>query len=195
MQYFENFSAIYYDINGKKELVIDILKRALIKSNVINNIDAYIEYNVKDGDSLQSISYSLYDSVYPFWIIMLINQNLNPYFSLPIDENVLKKQAIIKYGENNLYNIHHYEDDDGNTVDSPMFYDNIERKYYRMMNNSRVYVNSDLLTVSDKESVDNVIEVSNWQYELNENEKKRTIKLLRPEYLDSVISEFNEMVG
>lgn len=195
MQYFQNFSALYYKINGKDELVIDILKRALIKSEVISNIDAYLEYEVKEGDSLQSISYNLYDSVYPFWIILLMNQQLDPYFCLPVNENILKEQSKKKYGEDNLYNIHHYEDNNGNVVDNPIFHDKQENKFYRIINGNNVYINPDLMTDEEKNKSITYKEITNWQYEVNENEKRRKIKLLRPEYLDAVIDEFNGMVG
>lgn len=194
MQYFQNFSALYYKINGKDELVIDILKRALIKSDVINNIDAYLEYEVKEGDSLQSISYNLYDSVYPFWIILLMNQELNPYFCLPVKEDILKEQAKKKYGEDHLYDIHHYEDQNGNKIDNPLFYDEIANKFYRIINNERIYINSNLI-IQSQDNSKTYKEVSNWQYEINMNEKRRTIKLLRPEYLDAVLDEFNDLVS
>ena len=195
MQYFQNFSALYYKINGKDELVIDILKRALIKADVVNNIDAYLEYEVKEGDSLQSISYNLYDSVYPFWIILLMNQELNPYFCLPVKEDILKEQAKKKYGEDHLYDIHHYEDSQGVKVDNPIFYEELTNKFYRIINGENIYINSNLVTYDEQTRSKSYTPISNWQYEINENEKKRTIKLLRPEYLDAVLDEFNEMVG
>lgn len=195
MQYFQNFSALYYKVNGKDELVIDILKRALIRSDVVNNIDAYLEYEVKDGDSLQSISYNLYDSVYPFWIIMLINQELNPYFCLPIDEKILKEQAKLKYGEEHLYDIHHYEDSEGNIVDNPAIFDDETEKYYRIINGEKIFINANLLSFGEQEYSKSYKGITNWSYEVSINEKKRTIKLLRPEYLDTVIDEFNDMVS
>lgn len=195
MQYFKNFSSLYYNINGNEELVIDILKRAMIKSNVVNNVDAYLEYEVKSGDTMQSISYSIYDSVYPFWIIMLINQELNPYTCLPIDEQILLEQSENKYGKDNLYNIHHYEDEKGNVIDSPLQYDSNTKNYYRIINGEIVYINENLIPYNEKTSIGKYKEITNWQYEINNNEKKRKIKLLRPEYLDSVINEFYTMVG
>lgn len=192
MQYFQNFSALYYNVNGKQELVIDILKRALMKTNVINNVEAYLLYTVKDGDSLQSISYDLYGTVYPFWVIMLINQELNPYYCLPISEDILKKQSIIKYGEEHLYDLHHYENQYGDVVENPVFFDEISKKYYMLINNEKVYINEniDVSIIGEK-----YVKINNWQYEVNENEKKRHIKLLRPEYLDFVINEFDALVG
>lgn len=195
MQFFKNFSTLYYDVNKDRELVIDILKRAMMRSNVVNNVEAYLEYTVKEGDSLQSISYKLYGSTYPFWVIMLINQELNPYYTLPLSEEVLKRQAIVKYGEDNLYEIHHYEDKEGNVVDSPAFKKPYEDVYYRVINGQEIIINNDLITDEQKKNIDAILPISNWQYEIKENEKKRNIKLLRPEYINYVINEFNAMVG
>lgn len=190
MQYFQDFSTLYYNIKGQNELVIDILKRALIKSNVINNIDAYLEYTVKEGDNLQSISYNLYDSVYPFWVILLINQELNPYYCLPLSDEILYKQAVEKYGEEHLNDTHHYEDKNGNIIDHPIFQD--LHGWYRIINGEKIYINKDL--INQNIVLEEYQKISNWEYEIKNNEKKRTIKLLRPEYLDFVIEEFNSIV-
>jgi hypothetical protein len=39
------------------------------------------------------------------------------------------------------------------------------------------------------------ISVSNRQYEERENEKKRTIKILRPELVGDFLKEFDEIIG
>ena len=61
-----------------------------------------------------------------------------------------------------------------------------------LINNEKVYINEniDVSIIGEK-----YVEINNWQYEVNENEKKRYIKLLRPEYLDFVINEFDALVG
>lgn len=191
MQYFKNFSAIYYTLNNETRLLVDITKRVVLQSEVISNTDAYVEYQVKDTDTLQSISNAIYEQTYPFWIIMLVNRMLNPYIALPFNETNLLKYVSNKYGEDNIYNIHHYEDENGNIVDYPLILEN--NNYYRIINNVKVKINEKLIYNNQLHQKN--IPVTNYEYENRINENKRNIKLLKPEFLDTIIEQFNSAVG
>lgn len=51
------------------------------------------------------------------------------------------------------------------------------------------YINSDGYIVNSTEP--GATSVSNYQYEDQENEKKRRIKILKPQYIEAVVREFN----
>lgn len=190
MQYFKNFSAIYYTLNNETRLLVDITKRVILEGEVVNNTDAYVEYQVKDTDTLQSISNAIYDQTYPFWVIMLVNRMLNPYIALPFNEANLLKYISNKYGENNVYNIHHYEDENGNIVDYPLLFEN--NNYYRVINNSKIQINKNL--IYNNQLYQKSTPITNYDYENRINESKRNIKLLKPEFLDTIVEQFNSAV-
>lgn len=190
MQYFKNFSAIYYTLNNETRLLVDITKRVILEGEVINNTDAYVEYQVKDTDTLQSISNAIYEQTYPFWVIMLVNKMLNPYIALPFNESNLLKYISNKYGENNIYNVHHYEDENGNIVDYPLVLEN--NNYYRIINGNKVQINEKLIYNNQLQQKN--IPVTNYEYENRINESKRNIKLLKPEFLDTIVEQFNSAV-
>lgn len=192
MQYFKNFEAIYYTLNKETRLLVDITKRVIIKSNVVNNTDAYVEYQVKDNDTLQSISQSIYDQTYPFWVIMLVNKMINPYIALPFTEKDLLKYVKNKYGEENIYSVHHYEDENGNIVDYPIIIDDETGDLYRIINDQHVRINKDL--IYQHQITCNYNPVTNYDYEARINENKRNIKLLKPEFLNTVVEQFNHAV-
>ena len=190
MQYFKNFSAIYYTLNNETRLLVDITKRVILDGEVINNTDAYVEYQVKDTDTLQSISNAIYEQTYPFWIIMLVNKMLNPYIALPFNEANLLKYISNKYGDDNIYNIHHYEDENGNIVDYPLVFEN--NNYYRIIDNNKIQINEKL--IYNNQLYQKNIPVTNYEYENRINESKRNIKLLKPEFLDTIVEQFNSAV-
>ena len=190
MQYFKNFSAIYYTLNNETRLLVDITKRVILDGEVINNTDAYVEYQVKDTDTLQSISNAIYEQTYPFWIIMLVNKMLNPYIALPFNEANLLKYISNKYGDDNIYNIHHYEDENGNIVDYPLVFEN--NNYYRIIDDNKIQINEKL--IYNNQLYQKNIPVTNYEYENRINESKRNIKLLKPEFLDTIVEQFNSAV-
>lgn len=191
MQYFKNFSAIYYTLNNETRLLVDITKRVIIKGNVINNTDAYVEYQVKDNDTLQSISQSIYDQTYPFWVIMLINKMINPYIALPFTERDLLKFVKHKYGEEHIFDTHHYEDENGNITDYPIVVD-LDNNFYRIINGVEVAVDKKMLYANQISQT--CLPVTNYEYENRINEEKRNIKLLKPEFLDTIVEQFNMAV-
>lgn len=191
MQYFKNFSALYYTLNNENRLLVDITKRVVIDNNIINNTDSYVEYQVKDTDTLQSIAYTLYDQTYPFWIIMLVNKLLNPYLALPFTEANLMKFIKNKYGEEHIYDIHHYEDENGKNVDFPIIEEGDH--FYRIIDGEKVLISNN--HVFNNQITQKNIPITNYDFEYRNNENKRNIKLLKPEFLDVIVEQFNNAVG
>ena len=191
MQYFKNFSAIYYTLDNETRLLVDITKRVILNSDIISNTDSYVEYLVKDTDTLQSIAYALYEQTYPFWIIMLVNRMLNPYLALPFNTENLDRYIKNKYGEEHIFDIHHYEDEKGNIIDHPLVYEN--NNYYRIINDKKILINTKLIYKNQFQQVS--IPITNYEYENRINENKRNIKLLKPEFLDTIVEQFNSAVG
>ena len=62
-------------------------------------------------------------------------------------------------------------------------------KYETDIYTTRHYVNEDGFIVNQTAS--GAVSVSNYQYELDENEKRRTIKLVHPDYVSIVINNIN----
>lgn len=60
---------------------------------------------------------------------------------------------------------------------------------YNNINSTHHYVNSDGLIVNSTAS--GAVAVTNLQYEIEENEKRRRIKVIKPQYIESLLREFN----
>jgi len=103
--YFDKFPILsYLDSFGpvaRRKLVTDILTRVQISTQGKEDSSFFVSYDLKDGDRPENISDRLYDTPEYFWVVLLVNDALNPYYDLPLDivslENYAKKKYFGKY--------------------------------------------------------------------------------------------------
>lgn len=103
--YFDKFPILRYlngfDTDTRVTLVTDILRRVRARNVATEQSSFFIDYDTQDGDTPESISHRLYDSSDFFWVVLLLNEALNPYYDMALDtislENYIKKKYFGKY--------------------------------------------------------------------------------------------------
>lgn len=170
--YFQNFQPIVVDFSqyGEKPkayLVTDILQNVRIKTDLLANIVYYESYDISDGDTPEIISEMFYGTPNYHWVIMMVNERYDYINDFPMIPASLEVFIREKYGEQNIYNIHHYETADG------------------------YIVNSDYL---NPQGISDALPVTNYDYEYAQNETKRSIKMIPPEILADVLTQFREIM-
>jgi hypothetical protein len=122
MSYFTKLPEIYYDfvLNGANKLFIvrDITANVRPLKNTLDNITLYDLYDIIDGETPEIISQKFYGSPNYHWAIMIANQKYDYLNDWPLPYDRLVQYCIDKYGEDNIYDIHHYEDENGYVVNS-----------------------------------------------------------------------------
>jgi len=177
MQYFNEFPVINYNlsgVNGNTKEVTDIWRRVKVRSKIANNVALFDKFDVPEGDSPETVAYKVYGSADYFWVVCLLNNVVNRYYDWPLDEYNFQQYVADKYS--NPAGIHHYEITQSSgkqTGDGPSDYSH------------KLEVNSD---TSGAQSVSNI------EYERREQDKKRQIKLLQPNYLNNFIDEFRRLI-
>jgi hypothetical protein len=221
MKYFESFPKLIYTFgqdNFNQQLVTNIFARSSFLREVANNVDIAYEYQVQDSDTPEIIAHKVYGDPYRSWIVLLYNKIINPYYDWPMKNDVLETYVANKYGtslELTKSTIHHYE----KVVDQVASYNGVVLQKntasfiistYDYNQNTESLVLNTLPTTADT-SVTISTEtlnyntytltvttthkaVSNYTYEFNENEKRRTIKLLEDIYVTRVEQEFKEIM-
>lgn len=120
--YFKNFDQIFYDfdINGNRDLkvVTDITRNIRFRKQILSNITTYDEYDVMDGETPEIIAEKVYGNPAYHWIIMLANDRYDYINDFPLSTYNLEKHIKQKYGEDHMYDTHHYINSDGYVVDS-----------------------------------------------------------------------------
>lgn len=149
--YFKPFDNIVYA--NKK--IVDITKRADIIPQLKNTVALYFYYIVEDDNRPEDVAFKVYGDENLYWIILMINDVINPYTDWIMSDSNLTKYCQEKYSD--IDAVHHYKDVDGNWANEGTSVSNIE--YERELNNS-----------------------------------KRRIKLIRPEYISTVVSQLEKLL-
>lgn len=144
-------------------IITNLLNRAKIKNiEVVIGSKIYDSYIISDGEKPETIAEKYYGSTSYFWIVLFANNIKNIYEEWPKSQEVFDKYVIEKYKsvEYAKTNIHHFEDEDG------------------------FHITQDSWNGLDK------TKISVYDYEMKINEDKRIINLIRPEYKNQIVREF-----
>ena len=165
--YFEMFPKIEYDLlgNGNSIFFTDITKRSVIRKEVLEQISNFDFYDVQNGESAEIIADVYYQNIFLHWIVLMANNITNLYEQWPKSLSNLESYIDEKYGDN-ANSVHHYviNQTSGDTTKEIILTDNT--------------YHSDAATVS------------NYQYEVDLNDSKRRIRLIRPEFVSQIIEEY-----
>ena len=179
MYFDNNFPTIVYDSAGDGTFkdVKNLLRRVALNTKVKTNTLLYDTYDVKEGETPESIADKLYDDAELHWVIMLVNDITDRYHQWPMRYSQFLQYVNDKYDDVNA--VHHYEiaQTSGNTNTK------IE-----------VYSNSALFS-GDNDFYGTATAITNLEYEESLQDQRRKIKLLDPQYLPQFISEFESLMG
>ena len=177
-KFFDQFPRINYNlsgVNGNTTIVTDIFRRVKARSKIQDNITLFDKYTVMEGEKPEDVAYKAYGDSDYFWVVTLVNNIVNRYYDWPLEEFVFQQYVADKYS--NPDGIHHYEVTQSSGKQSgegPADYSH------------KLEVNS---THPGAQSV------SNREYEQREQDKKRQIRILSPQYLAAFEEEFVKLIS
>ena len=167
MSYFSKFPNYAYDLSDtqNRTLITDILRRVNLKGNARANTLVFDQYVVQDGDQPDMVAHKYYGDSTLHWVIVTIN-NITSRYDWPLDQVALSDFVRDKY--DNPDGIHHYEINatSGDTT-------------------KKLQVSSD---------TDGALPVTNYEYEQNENDNKRRIRLLDAAYIQQFTKDFERLI-
>ncbi len=114
--YFQKFPQTFYSLDNRAtvQVVTNFLLRCIIADEVKNNYSAYELYDVRDGETPEILAFQFYGDSNLHWIILHMNDILDPRFDWPLDTYNFQRFVDGKYSSPD--EIHHYENTDGNIV-------------------------------------------------------------------------------
>ena len=171
MSYFNKFPTVLYDSNGfaGPKLVTNILKRVRVRTNMAKEFVLLDPYDVQDGETPEILADRHHGSPYYHWVIMLLNNVYDPQHDWPKSTRQMQLFMKGKYGSAANQNAtHHYEapQESGDTT----------------------------IMMEVPSTYSDAVAISNYTYEHNHNELKRSIDLLNNQYLGPFVSEFEREV-
>ena len=139
---------------------------------------------IEDGERPDSIAEGLYASAKYDWVVLLSANIVNVENEWPISEGLLWDIANEKYGEN-LNAVHHYETKE------------VKDSEDRLILPGKLVVDSDF-TIQDPDNynltLNPTVAVSNWLVETRKNDKKRAIKVIKREYLSTLVNDTKNLM-
>ena len=170
--YFNAFPVILYDSKGDDnfKIVTNLLRRVAIRTKVKANTALFDTYEVGEGESPESIAWKLYGDVDYHWIVLLMNDITDRYHEWPLSTSQFQSFLNEKYSDPD--GTHHYEI--SQTSGETTIKINIGAS------------NTDYPTAT---------EITNFEYEESEQNKKRQIRLLDPAYIGQFSEEFKSITN
>lgn len=211
-RYFNYFPKTVYtannDTNGL-DTVTNIIARFSFERSLKENSSVFYKYQVKESDTPEIIASKYYNNPERHWIVLLFNDIIDPQYDWPLEYRTLIEYIDQKYSANgaanttpvsgirwaqNANHIHSYYKVITNTTTEDTFITKIEV-------DANAYANIALTTTSyalqDNTTVTQAITKETktyYEYEVDVNESKREISLLKPEFVPAVESEFKKVV-
>jgi hypothetical protein len=208
MNYFESLPKIITpDQNGYPILMTNILARASIVQELLNNPMQFYEYAIQDGDTPEIVADKYYEDPFKYWIVLFSNQILDPVWEWPMTYEELIMYIDNKYASE--------ADDAGKT---PYEYVNSSVYEYRKIltttntNTETQTVKEVSITKAEYDSLSEntesydipggtvcIVSVSKtivtlFDYENNLNESRRQIKLLNNMYSSDIEEQLKQLM-
>jgi len=98
MYYFKTLPKIITpDQNGYPILMTNLLARASIVQELLNNPMQFYEYAIQEGDTPEIVAEKYYGDPFKYWIVLFSNQILDPVWEWPMSYNSLMQYIDSKY--------------------------------------------------------------------------------------------------
>ena len=212
-RFFNYFPKTVYTANTNTsglDTVTNIIARFGFEKTLKENSSAFYKYSVQDSDTPEIIAAKYYDNPERHWIVLMFNDIIDPQFDWPLRYENFIKFVDTKYTANGAANT---------TVQTglawAMSVNNVQ-SYYKIVTRTNIdndsivetiqvdantYVNvatsSSSVTLQSGDVITQTVTKSKktyYEYEQEENEAKREISLLKPEFVLQIEKEFKKVI-
>jgi hypothetical protein len=168
--YFKNFKNILYDFSIKtdKEKYYDVL--ADITTRVTTHISPEglsalcDSYMINNGETPEMVALKMYKNPELHWTILYVNEISDTYSQWPLTEAQLSDYCTRSYGST----LH-------------------DTKWVIKIPENIVM---DRSVIENLYGADYAVNVTNWEFEVQKNEQKRFIKIIKPQYIGEFVDRF-----
>jgi hypothetical protein len=191
------------------------MARAKILEELQDNALLMYKYNIQEGDTPEIIADKYYEDPYKYWMVLYVNQLIDPIWDWPMDYQTFNDYLIAKYknefelaliaqttSANNTYEyiqstVYRYE----KIITTTDLYSNqvtVKKNsidyddYYALAETNETYNIPDGTQVNISISK-NIVYI--YDYENDLNESKREIKLLNKDYAILMEEQFKKLMG
>lgn len=183
MYFFKPVPVVSYDVGGVTQNVTNIMLHSKLVDLISSKAAIYYEYDIQDSDRPDIIASKYYGDASLDWVVIVVNQMIDPLFEWPMSHDVLMKYIDKKYGGINA------------AYSTVRTYSKILSKQQTLFDGTVLperLINVDEDTYSTLVDTDRTSQ-SYYDWEIEVNDKRRTIKVLKKEYVDQFVGEYKGM--
>ena len=188
--YFKNIPNVLYDINGTEpnqfRAVTNIMSRVRFKPSVIENITDYYPYKVLEGERPDIVSYKKYGTVAYSYLILLINDIVDPLFDWPLPSRQFENYIIEQYGSvANAQSTNKY------------YYQIVRAEVAKTGISERVPEYKIIVDQTTYNSLDASVRYAQsvYDWETEQNDNKREIKIINPDFIQDIDYEVKKTLA
>tara|TARA_R100000005_G_scaffold92369_1_gene65866 strand:+ start:424 stop:1074 length:651 start_codon:yes stop_codon:yes gene_type:complete len=191
MGYFRELPNLFYQSQSKDRnsstdyvLVKNLFRRNKLRDDLLGATTMFNKYQISDGERPDTIAQDLYGDPQLDWVVMMVANIVNVRDQWPLSDIELYKFAEEKYGTK-LNDVRFHETTQ------------VKDSSGRLILPKGKIVDSDFTIPkpgTDTATLNPVVSVSNYNYEIRENNKKRNINVLKADYLGMLLDDMRTIM-
>jgi hypothetical protein len=189
-----NFDYVNRDLDNSQidnyTQVKNLFKRGKIRKDIFEKLNYFVKYKIEGDERPDQIALKFYNNESLDWVVLLCNNILNVQTEWPLEQNAFDSYLLKKYGSySEINSIKYYESVECRDSNGLVIFPKgvkIDKGY------TITYYDNGL---GSEKTISNVaIPVTNYEYELNIENLKRNIYLLKTEYLSIILNDMELMM-
>ena len=165
--------------------VKNLFRRNKLRDDLQNVFTLFNKYEIVDGARPDTVAEEFYGDSELDWVVLMTAGIVNVRNEWPLSNRDLYNLAEKKYGIAGLNNPHHYE--------TTEVKDSIGRLILpagKIVDSGFTIPNPDNVAVT----INPVVSITNYNYEVRKNQEKSSIYLLRPSYLQQFLNDMRQIM-
>jgi len=206
-KYFNYFPKTLYTSDSiTAGVYINLISRFSFEKSFKDSTAVSYEYDIQDSDTPEIIASKFYDDPERHWIVLMFNNITDPQFDWPMDYRTLisfinnKYSASANVGQSGSswaksHTHAYYKVETRTTISTNTI--TVKKIEVDANTYANVAISSSNVTLADGHIITIAVSKdtqSYYDYEMELNESKRKIKLLKPEFIQSVEEEFRRVI-
>ena len=174
--------------------VKNLFKRGKIRDDIFKDVTYFTKYSIQGDDRPDNVAFQVYQDSKLDWVVLLSNNIINIQDEWPLTQQSFENYLLNKYeNQQNIHGIHHYESKEiKNSVGSTILKKGLEVP----KDFSIKFFDANLGSYTEVGGAGDLItsEVTNYEYEVNLQNEKRQIYILKQNYLNIVLTDMDRMM-
>ena len=169
--------------------VKNLFRRAKIRDDFFQNVVVFTKYKIIGNERPEQVAEKVHRSSTYDWVVLIANNILNIRTEWPLNDYEFENFIFRKYTSEQLYEVHHWE--------TLTYYDS--RGKLILPSGRQVDSNFSMTyfdeVLNQTQTITPIKSVTNYEYEIQKNDAKRNIYVLRNNYLQTAIDDMREVMS